>query len=124
MREENNGFISVVISGVLTAVIISIVGVLLFALVISGSSLSNSVVKAVNQFIKILAVFLGCVFSLKGRQGAIKGGLVGIFATVLTYLLFALIAGETVQISKIIVDLALLFVVGAISGAIAVNLRK
>lgn len=122
-KSENGGFLSVV-KGVGTAVIVTLVGVLIFAAVVKIAALNTSVIKAVNQFIKILSVFLGVSVSVRGKMGLIKGLAIGVVSTVVTYLLFTLIGGEISFGTPFFVDLLFGLIVGAISGVIVVNVRK
>ncbi len=126
MREnsKDRGFIRSIIKGFFTATIVTLIGVLVFAGIVKLAFLSTSVIKAVNQFIKVISVFLGCFFNVKENGGLIKGALIGCFSSLVTYLLFALIGGETQFGLSIIVDMIFMTVIGAISGIIAVNLKK
>ncbi len=125
MDKENTGsFFGCVIKGVATALIITLLSVLLFAIIVKTAYLSQGVIKAVNQFIKILSVFLGCAFSLKGSKGLIKGVLVGLIFTVLTYLIFALLGSGISFGLPFIIDLIMGIVVGGVSGIISVNLKR
>lgn len=124
--EKSNAFnfFSSIIKGVSTALIITLVGVLIFAGVVKIATLNSGVIKAVNQFIKILSVFLGCTFSLKESKGLIKGVIVGVFSTVITYLIFALVGGAVSFGLSFLLDLVMGLIVGGVSGVIAVNLKR
>lgn len=122
--KSNDNFLLNVIKGIGTALIVALVGVLIFAAVVKFASLSETVIKSVNQFIKVLAVFLGCFFSIKGGQGLIKGAIVGGVSTAIMQLLFALFGGNVWFGLGFILDVAFTLVIGAISGVIVVNLKK
>ena len=124
--EKSNAFnfFSSIIKGVSTALIITLVGVLIFAGIVKIATLNSGVIKAVNQFIKILSVFLGCTFSLKESKGLIKGVIVGVFSTVITYLIFALVGGAVSFGLSFLLDLVMGLIVGGVSGIIAVNLKR
>ena len=64
-----------------------------------------------------------CLFSFSGEKGLIKGAISGIIITVITYLIFLLFGAASFG-TGFLIDLALLTVVGAISGIIAVNVKK
>lgn len=117
------GFVSSVARGVLVSVITALIGVLAFAFVAKLLMLDDGVIKVVNQFLKVLAIFLGCMFSPYRRLGLIKGGVIGVVGSLVIYLLFSLLVGQPVKIISIIIDLIFSLVVGAISGIISVNVR-
>lgn len=124
MSYKEKGFTVSFIKGVFTAVISALVGVLIFALIIKMANLSSGVVKPVNQFIKVISIFLGCFFAVSGKRGYIKGGLIGIISIIIIYLLFALISGANVFSSGFIIDLLFSLAVGVLSGILAVNFKK
>lgn len=120
---DSGRFFPQLIKGILTGVIVTIVGILIFAVIVNLTGLSQSVIKGVNQFIKIISVFIGCLFSFSGEKGLIKGAITGLTVTVITYLVFLLFGAASFG-TGFLIDLALLTVVGAISGIIAVNVKK
>ncbi len=121
--EIKSEFFITVLKGIFVAVICALVGVFVFAAVVKFAALSTNAVKAVNQFIKIISVFLGCFFTLKGGKGLIKGLIIGVFFTVIIYLVFALIGGGEVFGTGFLLDILFGAAIGAISGIIAVNTR-
>lgn len=72
--EERAQFWKMTGRGVSLAIIVCLAAVLIFALVIQFTGLPESVIMPVNQFIKVLAIFIGCFFSLRGSKGWLKGG--------------------------------------------------
>ena len=124
MLESIKEFFSGIIKAVFSAVIITLVGVLIFAGIVKFALLSQGVIKAVNQFIKILAIFLGCSFSIRGNHGLIRGLVMGFLTTVITYLLFSLFCGQMMLGNNFILDLIFTSIIGAISGIISVNIKK
>ncbi|MBQ9734653.1 MAG: TIGR04086 family membrane protein [Clostridia bacterium] len=124
MREKLGGsFFGGVIKGTATAIIVTLIGVLIFAAIVKFALLGSSVIKAVNQFIKILSIFLGCNFSIRGRQGLIRGMLIGVLSTVITHLLFALFGGQANFDYHFFLDVLFGLILGAISGIIVVNVK-
>ena len=121
---ERAGFFSGIIKGALTAVIITLVGVLIFAGITKFTLFNNGVIKAVNQFIKILAIFLGCSFNIRGNNGLIRGGVLALLSTVITYSLFSLFCGTSAFNQNFLFDLIFTTIIGAISGVITVNVKK
>lgn len=123
-RSGKSNFIISVIKGTVIALTIVLLGILIFAGVIKLASLGEKVIKPVNQFIKVIAVFVGCFFSLKGSMGFLKGGLVGILTNVLCYLVFSLLGGSLNFGFSFFIDLIFCTSAGILSGIITVNLKK
>ncbi len=113
---------------VLKAVIISLsillVGILLFSIVVKFAILNDGVIKAVNQFVKILAIFLGAFFSIKEGKGLLKGVLIGFIFAVVSNLIFSIMAKAQFFSLSFLIDVAFGSVIGIISGIIAVNVKK
>lgn len=123
MREESKGFLYQVVSGVLLTVTVALLCSLIFSAVASAFSLSSSVIKPVNQFIKTVAVFFGCFFRLKKSVGLIKGIITGTVSEVIILLIFCLFYGIGFSFYSLI-DIGFCGVLGAIFGTIAVNVKK
>ncbi len=124
MEQTKSGAVLQIIKGVLTALIVALVAVFLFGLILKIASLNSTVIKAVNQFIKVLAVFLGCFFSLKESKGLIKGFVVGGLSAALITLVFALISSDIGFGLGFFIDIIFMGILGAISGIISVNLKE
>jgi putative membrane protein (TIGR04086 family) len=124
VKGKDNNFFSSILKSVATAVIITLVGILAFAFIIKIAYLNSTVIKAVNQFIKILSIFLGCFIFVRENKGLLKGGLVGGFTAIIVHLIFALMGGDISFGGLFIIDLLFQIIIGIISGVIAVNFRK
>ena len=105
------------------SVIVTLAAVLLFAFLIKIFSIGASVITPVNQVIKALAIFLGCLLSLRDTKGWLKGAIAGILVILFTYFIFAIIAGEISFGLSNVLEFLFGGVAGAISGVIAVNLH-
>ncbi len=126
MREnvKDDKIFSSILKGSATAIIVTLAGILVFAFVIKMAYLNSSVIKAVNQFIKVLSIFLGCLLFVKESKGLVKGALIGLLSAVITYLIFAFIGGEYSFGASFFIDLLFQTIVGVISGVVAVNVKK
>lgn len=109
---------------VAAAVIISLAFVLAFTLVIQLFSIPTSVVKPINQVLKILSIAAGGLIFIRGGRGLIKGAIYGVIAVVVTYFLYAAIAGSISFSWKFLVELIIGGAAGAVSGIIAVNIKS
>lgn len=112
-----------IFKGALIGVMITVIAVLILAGVLKIVSLSQTGIKTVNQFIKTMSVFLGCMVSVKNSKGLIKGLLVGTVFGATTHLIF-LIMGSSVTVGEFFIDLIFCSVIGAICGIISVNVKR
>ena len=122
--ENSQNFFSNVLKGALFAIIISLISILIFAFIIKLTYLNSGVIKAVNQFIKIISVFLACTFCLGNKAGLVGGALIGLLFTLVSYLLFALFLGQTNFGATFIIEIIFMIIIGSVSGIISVNLKK
>ena len=118
MHSEGGRAAAEVGKAVAVAAVITLALVLVFALLIKLFSIGSSVILPVNQIIKVLAIFLGCFFCLKPGKTAIKGVVCGICTVIVTYFLFAAIAGEISFGWSNLLDLVFGALAGGISGAV------
>lgn len=124
MSKNSNGIVSQSLKATIFSVITTLVGVLIFALILRFTTLSTSVVKPVNQFIKILSIFLGCFYCVYGNKGILKGLAVGIFFSLCINLLFALFSGDNIAIGSLALETLFCAIIGVICGVITVNLKN
>ena len=115
-------FVSPIIKGVLFSISLTLVSILLFAIVVKVTVFSSIAVKVVNQFIKIISVFLGCLLFLNDGKGLIKGGIVALLYVFLINAIFSLISGVGFSVSFL--EILLCLAVGVISGIISINLKE
>lgn len=120
----NLDFFKNALKSVVISLIFSLVSVLIFAFIISIFTLSTSIIQPVNCIIKVLSVFLGCLFSVKGEKMLIKGAIYGFFIIVANYLLFSLIGGSFTFSLSLLWELLLGVAIGALTSIIGANLIK
>ncbi len=113
-----------IVKAAAAAVIISLLFVLIFTLIIQLFSLSAGAVKPVNQVFKILSIAAGGLIFIRGDKGLIKGAVYGLIAVIITYFLYAIIAQSLSVSWKFALEILLGIAAGAISGVIAVNIKK
>ncbi|MBR2614563.1 MAG: TIGR04086 family membrane protein [Clostridia bacterium] len=115
---------SSILKGVGLTVILTLLLVLIFGFIVKIFSISEKVIMPVNQFIKVVAVFIGCFFSIRGSAGFLKGLIVGLISTLIVYLIFFIIGGRFDFNYKFFIDLIFVSIIGMISGIITVNVKK
>lgn len=106
------------------AVVVSLLFVLVFTLIIQLFSLPLGVVKPVNQVFKILSIAIGGLIFIRGDKGWLKGIIYGLIAVIITYLLYGAISRSLSISWMFAVEILLGIVSGAITGIIAVNIKK
>ena len=120
----SDSFFKEVIKGIIISLIIIFLSVLAFALIIKITSLTDKAIKPVNQFIKVIAILLGCVYSIRLKGGLIKGLFIGLIATLVSYFAFGFLSGGNLFGLHFVLELIFGVALGIISGIIAVNLKK
>lgn len=109
---------------ILVGVLFCLVATLAFAFVIRIAELSSAVIAPVNRVIRALAIFLGCLIGLSDNKGLLKGAAAGILIFCLTFVIFSFIGGGFRFSLWLLAEFFFSFLVGAISGTIAVNVHK
>ena len=115
-----------IVKTVVIAVLISMVLVLVFALIVKATDLSDDAIGYVNVGIKIVSVLLGTILGFKsgGSGGWLKGLISGLLYVLTSFLVFASISGNFSLGDLSWVDVLTGAVVGLICGVIAVNVKK
>ena len=115
-----------IVKTVVIAVLISMVSVLVFALILKATNMSENAVSYVNVGIKVLSIAIGCIvgFGRGGKAGWLKGLLSGILYVVISFLVFSFISGKVSLANVTWLDFLTGAAVGVISGVLAVNVKK
>ena len=118
-----DGFFSI-IKGTALALAISLLEAVLFAVVLRSASIPDGWIYPINQVLKSVALATGVLTFMRGEKGWLKGGGTGLLFTALSYLAFSSIGGDFSMSWLIVAELVTAFLVGAIGGSVAVNLKK
>ena len=122
-EDVENGFLLQTVKGIIIALLITLLSVLIFAFVLSVTNLTDKVIGPANQIIKLVSVFLGCVFSVRNDRYLIKGGLIGLFSALLSVLLFALLSSVIISWISVFLDLVFGCLFGVISGMVVCKFK-
>ncbi len=122
--EKTFGFGVSLLKGLLIGVSICLAAILIFAFALKFVSLSAFWVKTVNQIIKVTAIMVACLVSVKGEKGFLKGGAVGLSVVLVTYLLFGLVSGSLTFGVSTLLECAFGILIGILAGILSVNLKK
>ncbi len=123
MEREQNGFLQM-IKGLIFTLAVSLIVATVFALLLRFTSLSDRIIYPVNQTLKGIIVCLGGLLFVRGEKGFLKGAGIGLLFSITSYLMFAIIGGDFSLSFLVVVEWILAVLIGAISGAVAVNLKK
>ena len=112
--------------GLLASVAVTVLGVVVFALLIKWLDLSDTVISVMNQALKLVAIFTGsraCI-GRGGTGGVVKGALVGLGYMMLGIMGYAFLSGLTLSASSYLADLGMGVAAGGLCGMIMSNLRR
>ena len=119
-RRSQAGWLPIV-RGVLLGVALTAVLVALFALLISLFPLSDGVIRAVNQLIKLAAIVVGArsAVGAGSRNAPLRGARVGLVYMAAGVLVYALLTGQPVSALSYLADLAMGVAAGGLTGMAA-----
>ena len=106
------------------SVVFALVYALLFTFIIQLFCLPTGIIKPANQVCKILAIAFGGLIFIREDKGLISGAIFGAASVIANYLLFSLIAYSFTISPLFALELFLGIVAGAVTGIIAVNIKK
>ena len=126
MRREfgyGNGIFTV-IKATLLALAISLLSAVVFAVFLRVSSIGEGWIYPINQLLKGVSIVVGVFLFAEGEKGWLKGGGTGLLFTALSYLAFSALGGGFTLSWLILLEFFAAFLIGSISGILAVNLKK
>lgn len=122
-NKQINDFVQF-LKGLILSLIVSFALILLFAVVIKLTNLSDGWIVPINLVIKALSVAVGVIIYTKSRCGGFKKGFIlAICYTTLAFVVFSAISGGFSFGWEILLDYAFTAVVGIIVGVIRVNTK-
>ena len=123
-QQKESSFAFQIVKGSVLAVLLSLALALIFALVLLLFSLPDSVILPINQTLKVLAIALAVLLSVRDEKGWIKGAIIGFIATMLTTFAFSFLGGGLSLSWLIFAELAYCGAAGAVMGMLSANLFK
>ena len=117
---EKNNLALRTLKGAVAGLIVTVAAVLVLALIVKQTNMSDEAISAVNQVIKVASIFVAALIASRGlfERSMVAGGMAGIVYVVLGYLIFALIEGRFGDILLMFADLAMGLVIGLLTGFI------
>ena len=113
--------------GTLMALCASLLFVLALAFCLRFFGFSESALNVIVEIIKGASILCGTLWALKNTKemGFLSGALIGFGFTVASFLVFSILDGFTFDFStSLLINLVFGSIIGAISGIIAVNIKK
>jgi len=123
---KNNNSLFTILKGALNALIVSLVGILIFAFIIKLTSISDGLIKPINQVIKIISILFGCIMAFKKSTDKTisKGLLIGALYTILAFVLFSALNGKFEISISLLLDILFGGAIGLISSIICNIFKK
>ena len=112
-----------IIKSALISVLISIGSILCFAIVLKFVDLNDSVIKIINQVIKIISIFFGVFVMLKSNKekGLYKGLLLGLLYSVVALVVFSMLDNKLSFGLNNLLDILFSCIFGSICGVFCAN---
>ena len=109
---RKNTFLQALKAGILSLVF-SCIGVLLLALLAKLCNIGDKALPIINQILKVIAVALGTLLSVKEEKFLLKGLLGAVVFWLLSFALFAIMGGHF-NVWQILLDLVIALVVATV----------
>lgn len=125
MNRRRLGIIGALARGLVAAILITLAGMLLMAAAVIFLGMSDGLIRALNQALKIVAVALGTFLSVRpgGQRGLVTGAGVGAAYSVIGYCLYVLLGGYSFGIVPLMGEMMICMASGSVTGAVCANLR-
>lgn len=122
---KKTSFITDVLRSAFLALFISLALIIVFALVVKATELSDGAINPVYIGIRIFSLLAGLLIGIRELRGGILKGLsAGALFVLLGYLMFAALDGGFDTVAITVTDVVASLTAGVISGILAVNVKK
>jgi putative membrane protein (TIGR04086 family) len=125
MKRRRISVAGLLIKGIVIGILTTLIGMLIMAAAIVYIGMSDTLIRALNQVLKILSVALGTYLAVKrgGERGLLTGAGIGAVYSIAGYLLFILLGGNTFNITSLLGEMTICIAAGALAGAVCANLK-
>ena len=119
-RARGGGALSAVLRGVLVAAAVTVLGVVLFALLLNWWDASDRAITAINQVVKFVSILAGVTSAMRaGEKGsAMRGACVGVLYMALGIACYSLLMGQSPKLAAYLADLGMGLAAGGLFGMI------
>lgn len=120
---ENGNNIKKVIKGSAFSIIITLIGLLLYSIILSYTSVSESTIPTIVIIITAISILIGSTISTSNikKNGIINGMFVGLIYIAIIYLLSSIVTGNFLLNITSIIMIITSVLTGALGGIIGVN---
>ena len=120
---ENGNNIKKVIKGSAFSIIITLIGLLIYSIILSYTSVSESTIPTIVIIITAISVLIGSTISTSNikKNGIINGMFVGVIYISIIYLLSSIVTGNFLLNITSIIMIITSVLTGALGGIIGVN---
>ena len=113
-----------IIRGVITALIFSILAVLLYAVILKAFSMGDSTIPYFNQVVKIAGIIIAAYYSGCKERKFFLGSIGGVIFVLITYLMFSGVSGTLGSFSILASDVIMGAVIGGVFAFIALKFTE
>ena len=123
---KNKNFIVALLKGTFVSILISLIGILIFAIFLKFVDINDGWIMPINQIIKVVSIFFGVKSMLKASsgKGLLKGLILGLTYTVFAFIIFSLLSSSFTFDVTLLFDVLFGSIIGAICGIICVSTKK
>lgn len=123
VKSSNSSAILSILKCVLLALVITLVGIVILAIILKFRDLSTTFINTINNIIKGLAIFfmVTCVKRTSGEKLLAKAVVAGVLYSVLSFIIFSILNGGFTFNLSVLYDL-LFAIITAIIASIILNL--
>lgn len=120
---ENGNNIKKVIKGSAFSIIITLIGLLIYSIILSYTSVSESTIPTIVIIITAISILIGSTISTSNikKNGIINGMFVGVIYIAIIYLLSSIVTGNFLLNITSIIMIITSVLTGALGGIIGVN---
>ncbi len=122
---ENGNNIKRIIKGSIFSIVITLIGLLVYSIILSYTSISEGTMPATIIIITAVSILIGSTISTSNikKNGIVNGVLVGIIYIAIIYLISSIVTGNFLLNTNSIIMVIASVLTGALGGIIGVNKR-
>ena len=122
---ENGNNIKRVLKGSAFSIVITLVGLLIYSIILSYTSVAESTIPTIIIIITGISILIGSTISTANikKNGIVNGILVGLIYISLIYLLSSIITGNFLLNINSVIMIIVSVLTGALGGIIGVNMK-